>query len=79
MEAQIDDNYELLCRLWSPLEGAEEGVLSTPTARSTQRVNGLMYSDSLSKSEILNKQFQSVFTKKITTATPRLFGNKLLY
>ena len=35
-----------------------------------------MYSDSSSKSEILNKQFQSVFTKKITTATPRLFGNK---
>ena len=35
-----------------------------------------MYSGSLSKSEILNKQFQSVFTKKSTTATPRLFGNK---
>ena len=35
-----------------------------------------MYSDSLSKSEILNKQYQSVFTKKSTTATPRLFGNK---
>ena len=35
-----------------------------------------MYSDSLSKSNILNKQFQSVFTKKSTTATPRLFGNK---
>ena len=27
-----------------------------------------MYSDSLSKSDILNKQFQSVFTKKSTTA-----------
>ena len=35
-----------------------------------------MYSDSSSKSEIFNKQFQSVFTKKSTTATPRLFGNK---
>ena len=35
-----------------------------------------MYSDSSSKSEILNKQFQSVFTKKSTTATPGLFGNK---
>ena len=35
-----------------------------------------MYSDSSSKSEILNKQFQSVFTKKSTTASPRLFGNK---
>ena len=35
-----------------------------------------MFSDSSSKSEILNKQFQSVFTKKNTTATPRLFGNK---
>ena len=35
-----------------------------------------MYSDSSSKSEILNKQFQSVFTKKKTTATPGLFGNK---
>ena len=35
-----------------------------------------MYSDSSSKSDILNKQFQSVFTKKSTTATPRLFGNK---
>ena len=35
-----------------------------------------MCSDSSSKSEILNKQFQSVFTKKSTTATPRLFGNK---
>ena len=35
-----------------------------------------MYSDSSSKSEILNKQFQSVFTKKITTVTPRLFGDK---
>ena len=36
-----------------------------------------MYSDSSSKSEILNKQFQSVFTKtKPTTDTPRLFGNK---
>ena len=37
-EAQIDDNYELLCRLWSTLVGAEEGGLSTPIARSTQRV-----------------------------------------
>ena len=36
-----------------------------------------MYSDSSSKSEIWNKLFQSVFTKKkSTTATPRLFGNK---
>ena len=35
-----------------------------------------MYSDSLSKSDNLNKQFQSVFTKKSTTATTRLFGNK---
>ena len=35
-----------------------------------------MYSDSSSKSEILNKQFQSVFTKKSTTTSPRLFGNK---
>ena len=35
-----------------------------------------MYSDSSPKSEILNKQFQSVFTKKSTTATPGLFGNK---
>ena len=35
-----------------------------------------MYSDSSSKSEILNKQFQSVFIKNSTTATPRLFGNK---
>ena len=35
-----------------------------------------MYSDSSPKSEILNKQFQSVFTKKSTTATPRLFGDK---
>ena len=43
---------------------------------SSLKFNGLMYSDSLSKSEILNKQFQSVFTKKSTTATPRLFGNK---
>ena len=24
-EPQIDDNYELLCRLWSPLVRAEEG------------------------------------------------------
>ena len=24
-EPQIDDNYELLCRLWSPVVGAEEG------------------------------------------------------
>ena len=24
-EAQIDDDYELLCRLWSPIVGAEEG------------------------------------------------------
>ena len=43
---------------------------------SSLKFNGLMYSDSLSKSEILNKQFQSVFTKKSTTATPRLFGNR---
>ena len=35
-----------------------------------------MYSDSSSKCEKLNKQFQSVFHKKSTTATPRLFGNK---
>ena len=34
-----------------------------------------MYSDSSSKSEILNKKFQSVVTKKSTTATPRLFSN----
>ena len=31
---------------------------------SSLKFNGLMYSDSSSKSEILNKQFQSVFTKK---------------
>ena len=37
-EAQIDDNYELLCRLWSPLVRAEEWGLSTPIAHSTQRV-----------------------------------------
>ena len=43
---------------------------------SSLNFNGLMYSESSSKSEILNKQFQSVFTKKSTTATPRLFGNK---
>ena len=42
---------------------------------SSLKFNGLMYSDSSSKSEILNKQVQSVFTKKSTTATPRLFGN----
>ena len=35
---------------------------------SSLKFNGLMYSDSSSKSEILNKQFQSVFTKK----TPQL-------
>ena len=29
-EAQIDDNYELLCRLWSPLVGAEEGGAVDP-------------------------------------------------
>ena len=43
---------------------------------SSLKFNGLMYSDSSSKSEILNEQFQSVFTKESTTATPRLFGNK---
>ena len=43
---------------------------------SSLKFNGLMYSDSSSKSEILNKQFQSVFTKKSTTTAPRLFGNK---
>ena len=43
---------------------------------SSLKFNGLMYSDTSSKSEILNKQFQSVITKKSTTATPRLFGNK---
>ena len=31
---------------------------------SSLKFNGLMYSDSSSKSEILNKQFQSGFTKK---------------
>ena len=35
-----------------------------------------MYSDNSSKSELLNKHVQSVFIKKSTTATPRLFGNK---
>ena len=40
-EAQIDDNYELLCRLWSPLAGAEEGGASTYVTRSTQRVKKL--------------------------------------
>ena len=35
---------------------------------SSLKFNGLMYLDSSSKSEILNKQFQSVFTKKSTTA-----------
>ena len=35
-----------------------------------------MYSDSSSKSEILKKQFQSVFIKKSTTVTPGLLGNK---
>ena len=43
---------------------------------SSLKFNRLIYSDSSSKSEILNKQFQSVFTKKSTTATPGLFGNK---
>ena len=43
---------------------------------SSLKFNGLMYSDSSSKREILNKQFQSVFTIKSTTSTPRLFGNK---
>ena len=38
-EAQIDDNYELLCRLWSPLVRAEEGGAVDPYRRSTQRVN----------------------------------------
>ena len=37
---ETDDNYELLCRLWSPLAGAEEGGgLSTGVARGSQRVN----------------------------------------
>ena len=34
-EPQIDDNYELLCRLWSPVVGAEEGGA---VARGFQRV-----------------------------------------
>ena len=29
-EAQIDDKYELLCRLWLPLVGAEEGGAVDP-------------------------------------------------
>ena len=40
-EAQIDDNYELLCRLWSPLVGAEEGGAVAPIARSAQRVKDI--------------------------------------
>ena len=34
-EPQIDDNYEFLCRLWSPVVGAEEGGA---VARGFQRV-----------------------------------------
>ena len=37
-EPQIDDNYEFLCRLWSPVVGAEEGGA---VARGFQRVKGL--------------------------------------
>ena len=45
-EPQIDDNYEFLCRLWSPVVGAEEGGLSTVVARGFQRVkNGALDSD----------------------------------
>ena len=43
---------------------------------SSSKFNLLMYSDSSSKCEILNTQFQSVFTKISTTATSRLFSNK---
>ena len=35
-EPQIDDNYEFLCRLWSPVVGAAEGGA---VARGFQRVN----------------------------------------
>ena len=38
-EPQIDDNYELLCRLWSPVVGAEEGG-GGAVDRGFQRVNG---------------------------------------
>ena len=38
----MDDNYELLCRLWSPLAGAEEGGLSAGVARGSQRVNAAL-------------------------------------
>ena len=53
-EPQIDDNYELLCRLWSPVVGAEEGGLSTVVARGFQRVNieRLLKNNSVNKSKI---------------------------
>ena len=39
-EAQIDDNYELLCRLWSPLVGVEEGGGCRPLSPvALKRVN----------------------------------------
>ena len=69
-EAQIDDNYELLCRIWSPLVGAEEGGLSTPIARSTQRVKAI---DGKSTPTAENEAI--VFNGK-PTSSPKDIANK---
>ena len=62
-EPQIDDNYELLCRLWSPLVRAEEGGLSTPIARSTQRVKDIWMALIFFKDFNKNCDMMSLFLK----------------
>ena len=74
-EPQIDDNYELLCRLWSPVVGAEEGGLSTVVARGFQRVK--IYLEELLKGTRILFQFLFLMQKSILYAKIALSQKKI--
>ena len=56
---------------WKYIKSKRNETFGIPSLES----NNKMYSDSQSKSEILNSQFKSVFTKITADATPKLPGN----
>ena len=55
--------------LWKCVRSQKQESFGIPALKS----NGSLYTDSLSKSEILNQQFKSVFTPSLTEA-PKLPG-----
>ena len=57
---------------WKYIKSKRNKTFGIPSLEN----NNKMYSDSRSKSEILNSQFKSVFTKKSMKDTLKLSGNK---